>query len=174
LQVYDEPKDPTELKDFEFDWGPQLGAGETIVGQSFAFVDAAGATSPTQTWTGNISRIWLAGGIDGQRSIYTINVNTSGGRQFEVALGVNIVDSNRVTSDADTLRGYLAEAKIKRHDIALGKSIKEVWRDGRRVIYEGMSLASIDAYIRQLESEIAMAENVAAGTPKRSAIGTYY
>lgn len=72
------------------------------------------------------------------------------------------------------LQTWLTEAEAARHAKATGTTVVEFWRDGRRVKNSEVTLEEIDTYIEKLEQQIAAAENVAAGRPRRRAIGVTY
>ncbi|WP_417615323.1 gpW family head-tail joining protein [Parasphingorhabdus sp.] len=77
-------------------------------------------------------------------------------------------------ADLATLQTRLTEAETARHDIATGGGVEFVSRDGRAVRYSRNNLADFDKYIQTLERDIEIATNVAAGKPRRAAIGHYY
>lgn len=180
MQIFDESLDPSETKDFAFDWSAQLGDGETVTSHSVAFIDAAGTTSPINTLATPVSRVWLTGGTHGSRAIFTIRANTSGGRTLEAALGVNIVDSvigPAAETGIERLTREIKECKAQRINVATGNAVIEVWRDGRRVRKHISTIDELNELIRVLEGELAEAQ-VAAGittaSPRRTAIGVRY
>lgn len=69
---------------------------------------------------------------------------------------------------------WLTEAETARHQLATGQLITEVWRDGRRIIYAGMTLAALESYIATLRTDLAAATAAEAGRPRRTAIGIVY
>lgn len=176
MEVFSEAHDPSETKDFAFDWSPKLGDGETVVSQFVTFIDAAGTTNPSNSLASPISRVWISGGMHGQRAIFTISVTTSGGRTLEVALGVNVIDSvlgPAAESEIDRLTRQIAEAEAQRHNVALGNAVVEIWRDGRRITKKIATMAELETYIRDLRAELTSAQ-ISAGiapTRRRRAIG---
>lgn len=74
-------------------------------------------------------------------------------------------------ADLAQLQTWLSEAESARHQLAMGQQVVEVWREGRRLVYSKGSLSQLDSYIATLRGDIAQAESVAAGRPRRSAIG---
>lgn len=74
-------------------------------------------------------------------------------------------------ADITTLRGWLAEAETARHSLAMGQSVAEVWRDGRRMTFTKSSLSDLGKYIADLEGQIAKLvdeENGTTATRRRS------
>lgn len=91
-----------------------------------------------------------------------------------------IIGSSHVPAaetEVERLTREIGEIRAKRRDVALGKAIVEVWRDGRRVRTPIATLAEFDALVRTLEGEL-MAARIAAGEAsvpaRRSAIGVCY
>lgn len=71
---------------------------------------------------------------------------------------------------ADTLRRYIAEAKARRQEVALGEAVIDVWRGGRRMKMTVTSIAELNAYIGQMERELEAILAGADGRPRRRAI----
>lgn len=73
--------------------------------------------------------------------------------------------TNRVRLHMETLLQQLAEAKAARHAIMVGNAVREI-RDstGESVAYARANLSALNAYIRELEGEIAA---LATDTPLR-------
>lgn len=179
MELYSDTLDPSETRDFTFDWSSKLASGENVTSQTVTFIAAAGTTSPSNSVASNISRVWLTGGTAGQRAIWTIAATTNQGRTFEESFGVDIVDSvdgPAALSEADTLRAELVQVRAGRLALMTGGIVQKV-RNGRyatEMWYATASLADYDRMIATLEREIAAAENVAAGGRRRMAIGTFY
>lgn len=76
-------------------------------------------------------------------------------------------------TDSATLQTYLDDAIAARHALATGQTVVELWRDGRRVNYSQATLSQLTDYIKQLQQEIAQAQALEAGTPRRRAIGGF-
>lgn len=177
MKVFAEPLDPSETKDFAFDWSPQLSAGETVSAQVVTFIDAAGTTSPSNSVATPISRVWLTGGTHGARVIFIIRVTTSGGKTLEESFGVNVVDSVLgpvAETDVERLTREITECKAQRVKVATGGGVVMLWRDGRRVSYQIASTDNLNNLIRVLEGELAAAQAAAGivpATPRRRAIG---
>jgi hypothetical protein len=174
LQSYGEAKDPNELKDYEFDWSAQLKTGETVASQVVSFVDAAGTANPTNSLVTPFSRVWLSGGVSGQRAVFTIQATTSGGRTLEEAFGVNILDSTIVPTDIETLQADLVAVNAAIRRFMAGEVVKDVSRDGRRVVCENPTYRDLLNHREMLKREIEQLQNVGQGLPKRSAIGSFY
>lgn len=177
MELYSETLDPSETKDFAFDWSPKLATSENVTGQVVTFIAVSGTTSPSNSVASNISRVWLTGGTAGQRAIWTIAATTNQGRTFEEAFGVDIVDT--VTgptpqTEVERITAEIAAAKAMRVKVMNGEAVEEVWREGRRVRKPLPKLSELNALITTLERELAEATAVAAGTSKRRPIGLAY
>lgn len=175
MEVFEETLDPSETKDFAFDWSPKLSEGETVASQVVAFIDAAGTTNPSNSLASPVSRVWLTGGTHGQRAAFTITATTSGARVLEVALGVDIVD-NAIGPVAQTelerltaLKAALQAALLK----AAGGTVIEVWngRYGNKMKYQAMKYSEISAELMRVEQQIEGETNLAAGLKRRRGIG---
>lgn len=68
----------------------------------------------------------------------------------------------------------LADLRTARAALLKGERVDEVWRDGRRVIYAGITLKDIDAAIAADMAEYDQATASESGARTRSAIGTYF
>lgn len=176
MQTYSETKDPSETKDYSFDWNPQLADGETISSQTVTLVDAAGATSPSDSHASGISRVWLAGGNHGGATIYTVRIVTSGGRTLEEAFSVLIVDSviGGIPTALDDLRADLVAVNAAIRKIVAGEMVKEVWRDGRRIVRENPSYDMLMRHKAELERKIEEEGNLADTGKRRRPIRLLY
>lgn len=78
-----------------------------------------------------------------------------------------------MSADLITLKDRLEEASIAMHQLSLGKSVVEFWRDGRRVKFSSANSGDLKRYIQQLKEEIAACEAEIAGNnaPRRRAFG---
>jgi len=73
-------------------------------------------------------------------------------------------------ADLTQLQTWLSEAEVARHALAMGQSVVEVWRDGRRVTYGKSNLADLTEYVRFLEAEIARKTSELDENPRRRPI----
>lgn len=173
MKIFGETQDPSETKDYTYDWSSALAANETISSQTVTLVMPSGATLNSNSLAGNISRVWLSGGTSGSRIIFTVRIATSQARTLEESFGVNVVDST-ILSDpgpsAEDIRARIAEAKAQRHLVALGQAVVEVWRNGRRVQVKITDMKQLNDYILALERELDEQGSVDAGRKKRRAI----
>ena len=175
MELYSETLDPGETKDFAWDWSPKLAAGETVSTQTVAWIDRAGTTSPSDSVASNISRVWLAVGTPGGRAIWTITAQTNQGRTFEAALAVDVV-VNAYAEPGGTELDRLAALKAALQDAALTAvtgSVVEVWngRYGNKMKYQSMKYAEIQAALVEVDRLISAEQSVAAGGPRRGAVG---
>lgn len=65
----------------------------------------------------------------------------------------------------------LTDFRAARAALVKGERVTEVWRDGRRIIYAGITLSQIEASISTLEREYESAVDVEAGRQRRRPIG---
>ena len=170
---YIEVLDPNELKDYTYDWTLALGT-DTIVSSVVAMVEANSVTISSNSNGTATTTVWLTGGTPGKICLFTVRVTTVAGRILEQAFRVSIVETKTVPTESETLAAMLVEAKSARHKLATGATVVDVMRDGRKIAYSKTTIQELDAYIRQLEREIAIADNVAAGRQNRSAIRIVY
>lgn len=70
----------------------------------------------------------------------------------------------------EELQADRATLMAKRAALLAGELVKEVWRDGRRLIFGAPNLADFDKAIAAIDTEIAGLTNEAAGRPRRRAI----
>ena len=170
MEIYGKAKDPNELKDYEFDWSAQLKTGETVASQVVSFVDAAGTTNPTNSLVTPFSRVWLSGGVSGQRAVFTIQATTSGGRTLEEAFGVNILDSTIDPTDLEALQADLVavEAAIRR--FMAGEVVKDVSRDGRRIVQDNPTYRNLLDHRDHLKREIEAASAALNGRSRRTPV----
>jgi hypothetical protein len=71
------------------------------------------------------------------------------------------------TEEIDAWKATLATLKATRVEIATTGGIKEVWRDGRRMVFERASLKDLNDLIATYETMIADAEATNAGTGRK-------
>lgn len=177
MEIYRETLDPSETKDYAWDWSSALADGETVTSQTVTFINAAGTTNPSNSLASPISKVWLSGGTPGQRVIYSIIAVTSAGRTLDAGLAVDVVDNAAVSAsatDSERITEELTAARALRAKIVSGEAILELWRDGRRVRKQMPTLSELNDHIMRLERDLAQANAVAAGGSRRRAIGLAY
>lgn len=173
MKVFAETQDPSETKDYTYDWSSALAADETIQTQTATLVVASGATKNSDTNAGAVSRVWLSGGTSGSRIIFTIRILTNQARTLEESFGVDVLDSTLTVDPGATVEQmqiWLATAREQRHLVALGEATVEIMRNGRRVVRKVSSLDELNKYILVLEREISQAQAVVAGRRRRRGI----
>ncbi len=177
MEIYRETLDPSETKDYAWDWSSALADGETVTSQVVTFINSAGTTNPLNSLSSPISKVWLSGGIHGQRVIYSIVATTSAGRTLDAGLAVDVVDNVTMPveqTDAERIASELTAARALRAKIVSGEAIIELWRDSRRVRKQMPTLSELNNHIMRLERDLAQANAVAAGGSRRRAIGLAY
>lgn len=65
----------------------------------------------------------------------------------------------------------IADYRAARTALIKGERVTEVWREGRRVVYAGVSLKDIDAALADLAREYESAVAVEGGGRRRRPIG---
>lgn len=75
--------------------------------------------------------------------------------------------ASEVQSDIDAL----VAARTK---LVAGERIDEVWRDGRRLTFGKVTLEQLRAQLAELERELAGAQAVESGRPRRRPINLVY
>lgn len=174
LLVFPETLDPDDSKTYQYDWSKELGEGETVDSHVVTVISASGATKVSDGVAGSISQVKFTAGTPGERVIFTIRMTKSSGDVKELGFGIDILESTYVPADeteVETITRYIVEAKARRHSVALGEAVIDVWRDGRRMRMTVSSIEELNGYISQMENELAKATATAAGTPRRRAIG---
>lgn len=173
MHVFEETKDPSELKKFTIEWAAELSGSETIASQVVTFVEAAGTTSPTESHDSTNSYVWLAGGTHSSQAVFTVKMIKSTGESIERAFAVNIVDTviGTETTELDrlkALRTALQDAQLA----AVGGGVQEVWngRYGNKMKYVTMTYDQIKAALEDVNRMIADEERVAAGGGRRSPV----
>lgn len=76
-------------------------------------------------------------------------------------------------ASAAQIQVWIDEAEAKRHEVATGGAVVEMWRDGRRITRKISSLDELNSYIATLKSELVEAQ-IEEGLPvtrRRRAIG---
>jgi hypothetical protein len=170
LHVFEETKDPSELKKFTIEWAAELSGSETIASQVVTFVEAAGTTSPTESHDSTNSYVWLDGGTHRGQAVFTVKMVKSTGESIERAFAVNIVDTviGTETSEIDRLKALrivLQDAQLN----AVGGGVQEVWngRYGNKMKYVTMTYDQIKTALEDVNRMISAEERVAAGGIRR-------
>lgn len=181
MHTYEQTLDPSEVRSFTGYWGDELADGEAITGiAAVTFIDAAGTNQPTAaSYASQTTLVWLTAGNVGATAIFTVRVTTSQSRTLEKAFAVQIRETTFVApveTEVERLTREIAEAKSQRALVATGQAVVDVWRDGRRIRKMIPTMAQLDAYIRQLESELHAAQVEAGITPtsRRRAIELHW
>lgn len=86
-------KDPDEVLDYEVDWAdpddPRLETGETILTSTFTVVEGS-VVIDSQSTLGGLAKVWLSGGVNGERCIILNRVTTSAGRTWDQSMRLRI------------------------------------------------------------------------------------
>ena len=167
--TWTDTKSPAEVKDFPFDWTLELGS-DTIASASAEFVpgqDADLTIDAADTFSGALSYVRLSGGTAGQQALIKGVVVTAGGQTLEEIGVLTVAETVDVATDALTdLQADLEKLKTARIQMLTKGGVKEVWRDGRRLVYNVASLKDLNDAIALYEGLIIDA-GAAAGTVKK-------
>lgn len=168
--VWQDPKGPAEIKDYDFNWTKDLGA-DTIASASAEFVDERTADLVIEDdsgFSGVTSKVWVSGGTAEQTALIRGTITTTGGRTF-TEVGVLLVGEEADPASASLLQlqADLIVLKDARLAMLTGTSVKEVWRDGRRMVYNVASVGDLDRAIAAYEGYITAAEDAVSPPTKR-------
>lgn len=65
----------------------------------------------------------------------------------------------------------IADARAARAALVKGERVTEVWRDGRRLTFAGITMPQVNDLLDTLNRELGAAQAEAEGRPRRRAIG---
>lgn len=160
--AWENVKNPTEIKRYAFDWSDELATGDAIDSCSAVLVSGYGAGLTIVTddqFDGVLSFVKLSGGTAGQVARIQGTVITVAGDRFDEEGFLTIADpSDPLTSELTDLRADLIALRRARVEALTGGQVKEVWREGRRVVYNVGSVADISRAIQYYEDLIASKE----------------
>lgn len=166
--AWENVKNPTEVKRYAFDWSEELASGDTIASCSAVLIsgfDAGLTIIQSDTFDGAFSYVKVGGGTAAQSARIAGTVVTVNGETLtEVGVLTIAEPSDPATSELQDLRADLVALRKARITLLTGGQIKEVWRDGRRLVYNVASLDDVTKAIHDYESLIAVAEAAAAST----------
>jgi hypothetical protein len=168
--TWDNVKSPADVKRYAFTWASELGASEVITGASAVLIDGFGAgltiTGDDQfDATAKLSFFKVSGGVPGRARIQgTVTINSGDESFTQVGEMVIAEPSDPASSSLRDLRADLISLRQARITALTGTQVKEVWRDGRRLVYNVASVNEISKAIHEYEDLIADAEASAAGT----------
>lgn len=79
-----DPKDPDEIKDYEFDWAEILGT-DTIASSAWLVASGSGLviTSPAASFTATTTTFWSSAGTLGETYSILNRITTAGGRTYD-------------------------------------------------------------------------------------------
>jgi hypothetical protein len=71
---WDEPKDPDDVADYQFDWTPRLETGEAIITSTFS--KSGSIVLGSSGFDGPLTTVWISGGTDGEVCFVTNRIVT--------------------------------------------------------------------------------------------------
>lgn len=161
-------KDPDEVLDFS--WTVPLDDGDTITGTPTASVLAGTVSLGAPSVAGNLATVVISGGQPSENAIVKMTAQTAGGRTFVEEFLLKIAAVSAVPTDADNLRADIAKLNQALMNLATGQTIKEVWRNGRRIIYGVVTAETITAMINLKQRALDGLIATESGRPRRRAI----
>ena len=76
MLYWEQPKDPDDIERFSLDWSDRLDDGETISTQEW-LCDDDDITIENFSVSGNVTTVWLSGGVAGKSYLLTNRITTS-------------------------------------------------------------------------------------------------
>jgi uncharacterized protein YukJ len=160
--TWDNVKNPTEVKRYAFDWSEELGPADTITGASAVLVDGFGGglvIEQSNQFEGKLSYVKVSGGTAGQTARIQGTIAINGGDQSATEVGYLVIAeaSDPTTSTLQDLNADLIALRKARIQALQGGQVKEVWREGRRVVFNVGSIADLNKAILEYETLIELA-----------------
>lgn len=84
-------KQPVDVKDYDIDYAQWLTPGDGIQSAT-AEVDAGGLLVDSVFTSGDRVKVWLSGGVSGQRYKVTVTVSTNDGRVLQHEFVIKVKD----------------------------------------------------------------------------------
>lgn len=101
------PKDPDETVAYVVDWSDQLGDDPIA---SYTFTRLTGTvTTAKQDQNGQILKVWLAGGVDGETATFLMTVTTTSGQVLERSFALYVGDGQSSYLPATTTKRQLVD-----------------------------------------------------------------
>ena len=86
-------KDPQAILDYSLDWRREwLDADDAITASSWSVDPVDGLVISDQPFTDDTTTVWLSGGMAGSSYTVTNHITTSGGRQDDRSLLVEVIE----------------------------------------------------------------------------------
>lgn len=83
-------KDPSDVSDYSLNW--DLSPSSDTVSTSSWSVTPATITISADSRDGNITTVWLTGGVAGVKYTFTNQITTSGGRTYEQSVRLYVAN----------------------------------------------------------------------------------
>lgn len=85
-----DPKDPDSLIDYNIDWSKWLGSIGSDIITSSSWIVPVGITRTNDTFSGDLTTIWLSGGTLGATYTITNRITTLNGRTQDQSIKIEI------------------------------------------------------------------------------------
>ena len=173
--VWENVKNPTEVKRYAFEWEDELGE-DAIQSASAELMASYGAGLTIVDGTQfdadkGLSYVKVSGGTAGQTARIQGTIVTTGGETITEVGFLTIAEaSDPLTSDLQDLQADLRALEKARITLLTGTQVKEVWREGRRIVYNVASVADLDRVIQEYRNLIAAKASEATGKPRFRAL----
>lgn len=88
-EVWEAPKDPDDIKDYEVDWTARL-PGDTISTSTWSVAVGAGLVIDSSSHTNTVTKVWLSAGTVGVTYELLNRVETAGGRTYDQTMKLKV------------------------------------------------------------------------------------
>ncbi|GAA2888095.1 hypothetical protein GGQ99_004794 [Aminobacter niigataensis] len=88
-EVWEAPKDPDDVKDYELDWTARL-PGDTISGSTWSIAVGTGLVIDSSSHTNTVTKVWLSAGTAGVNYELLNRVETTGGRIYDQTMKLKV------------------------------------------------------------------------------------
>lgn len=88
-EVWEAPKDPDDIKDYEVDWSARL-PGDTISASTWSLAVGTGLVIDSFSFTNTVTKVWLSAGTAGVNYELLNRVETAGGRTYDQTMKLKV------------------------------------------------------------------------------------
>ncbi|ODT22223.1 MAG: hypothetical protein ABS35_15340 [Kaistia sp. SCN 65-12] len=88
-EVWDAPKDPDDIKDYELDWTARL-PGDTISASTWSVAVGVGLVIDSSSFTNTVTKVWFSSGTAGITYELLNRVETAGGRTYDQTMKLKV------------------------------------------------------------------------------------
>ena len=88
-EIWDAPKDPDDVKDYEVDWTNRL-PSDTITSSTWTVAIGTGLVIDSSSFTTMVTKVWVSGGSAGVTYELLNRVETAGGRIYDQTMKLKV------------------------------------------------------------------------------------